>query len=229
MRLDSVPVENVRLNLKCRDSIIPVLRALQHLYCDRELTDDILQLIGNDINDNTRTDTGREGMDYWHICVLLAVRLGCDYTYDQLQDLAENHRSLRAIMGLGDYDETEFHNKTIRNNFCLLRPQTIEQISRAIVREGHKLQPDAIEKVRADSFVMETNIHYPTESSLLYDGLRRIISLCAELRQAVQRFRTAHAALQTWQSESAGSVWPTGSGLRRCRRIPRSGRADETR
>ena len=183
MRLDSVPVENVRLNLKCRDSIIPVLRALQHLYCDRPLTDDILRLIGNDINDNTRTDTGREGMDYWHICVLLAVRLGCDYTYDQLLDLAENHRSLRAIMGLGDYDETEFHNKTIRNNFCLLRPQTIEQISRAIVREGHTLQPDAIEKVRADSFVMETNIHYPTESSLLYDGLRRIISLCAKLAE----------------------------------------------
>jgi hypothetical protein len=183
MRLDSVPVENVRLNFNCRDSIIPVLRALQHLYCDRELTDDILQLIGNDINDNTRTDTGREGMDYWHICVLLAVRLGCDYTYDQLLDLAENHRSLRAIMGLGDYDETEFHNKTIRNNFCLLRPQTIEQISRAIVREGHQLQPDAIEKVRADSFVMETNIHYPTESSLLYDGLRRIISRCAELAE----------------------------------------------
>src|SRR6056297_112148 len=99
MRLDSVPVENVRLNIKCRDSIIPVLRALQHLYCDRPLTDDILRLIGNDINDNTRTDTGREGMDYWHICVLLAVRLGCDYTYDQLLDLAENHRSLRAIMG----------------------------------------------------------------------------------------------------------------------------------
>jgi IS5 family transposase len=181
LRLDSVPIQNVQLNLNCRDSIIPVLRALQHVYCNRELTDHMLRLIGNDINGNTRTDTGREGMDYWHICVLMAARLGCNYTYDQLLDLAENHRSLRAIMGLGDYDETEFHNKTIRNNFCLLRPQTIEQISRAIVSEGHKLQPDAIEKVRADSFVMETNIHYPTESSLLYDGLRKIVSLCVEL------------------------------------------------
>ena len=183
MRLDSLPIEKVQFNVNCRDSIIPVLTALQHVYGNRELTDHILQLIGQDINCNSRTDTGREGMDYWHICVLMATRLGCDFTYDRLLDLAENHRCLRAIMGLGDYDETEFHHKTIRNNFCLLRPETIQQISRAIIGAGHQIQPDAIAKVRADSFVIETNIHYPTESSLLYDGLRKIIKLCIALAE----------------------------------------------
>lgn len=183
LRLDSIPVEKVEFNLGCRDSIIPVLKALQHIYADRKLADDILKWIGNDICKKARTDTGRKGMQFWHLCVLMAVRLGCDYTYDQLADLAENHRNLRAIMGLGECDETRFHHKTIRNNFCLIRPETIAQISRAMVGQGHKLQPDAVEKVRADSFVMETNIHYPTESSLLVDGLRRIISLCVELAE----------------------------------------------
>ncbi len=120
-------------------------------------------------------------MDYWHLVVLAAVRLGCDLTYDQLQDLAENHRKLRAIMGLGDCDETEFKWRTIRNNICLLKPGTIAHVSQLIVVEGHLLQPAAIEKVRADSFVMETNIHYPTESSLLLDGIRKIVSMCVEL------------------------------------------------
>lgn len=183
LRLDSIPVKEVELNLGCRDSIIPVLKALQHLYGNRQLTDQILEWIGNDISKDARTDTGRKGMDYWHICVLMAVRLGCDYTYDQLADLAQNHRNLRAIMGLGDCDETGFHHKTMRNNFCLIRPETIALISHAIVSEGHQLQPDAIEKVRADSFVMETNIHYPTESSLLYDGVRTIISQCVALAE----------------------------------------------
>jgi IS5 family transposase len=178
LRLDSVPVEQVTLNLESRGRIVPVLRALQFVYSDRRLVDHILDLIAADINKDTRTDTGRKGMDYWHICVLAAARLGCDYTYDQLQDLAENHRNLRAIMGLGDYDETEFTWKTIRNNICLLAPETIARISRAIVGAGHELTPDAVEKVRADSFVMEANIHYPTESSLLYDGLRKITALC---------------------------------------------------
>ena len=183
LRLDTVPIPDVELNLQSRDRLVPVLRALRQVYSDSNLTDRILALIATDINKDSRTDTGRKGMDYWHICVLAAVRLGCNYTYDQLQDFAEEHRKLRAIMGLGSFDETEFHHKTLRNTFCLLRPETIEQINHAIVGEGHKLHPDAIENVRADSFVMETSVHYPTESSLLYDGIRKILSLCVLLAE----------------------------------------------
>ncbi len=183
LRLDTVPIPDVELNLQSRDRLVPVLRALRQVYSDSNLTDRILALIATDINKDSRTDTGRKGMDYWHICVLAAVRLGCNYTYDQLQDFAEEHRKLRAIMGLGSLEETEFHHKTLRNTFCLLRPETIEQINHAIVGEGHKLRPDAIENVRGDSFVMETSVHYPTESSLLYDGIRKILSLCVLLAE----------------------------------------------
>jgi len=216
LRLDSIPVEKIELNFDYRDSIIPVLKALQHIYSDKQLSDRIVQLIGDDVSQGARTDTGRTGMDYWHICVLIAVRLGCDFTYDQLVDLAENHRNLRAIMGLGDCDETGFHHKTIRNNFCLIRPQTIEQISQAIVGQGHQLQPDAMEKVRADSFVMETNIHYPTESSLLYDGLRRIISLCVMLaaehnvqgwRQHDHLLKNGHPRHRPWPCKASAGEW----------------------
>jgi IS5 family transposase len=62
-----------------------------------------------------------------------------------------------------------------------LKPQTIEGISQAIVAEGHEIVPEAIAKLRADSFVMETNIHYPTESSLIRDGLQKILSMCSEM------------------------------------------------
>jgi len=49
------------------------------------------------------------------------------------------------------------------------------------VQAGHKIQPDAASSVRADSFVIETNIHYPTESGLLFDGVRKFVPLCVEL------------------------------------------------
>ena len=88
-RLDSVPIDQVELNLECRDSIIPVLRALQHVYADAALTQKVHDLIGQDVNGNSRTDCGREGMDYWHLLVLSSVRLGCNLTYDQLHDLSE--------------------------------------------------------------------------------------------------------------------------------------------
>jgi len=154
-RLDSVPIDQVELNLDCRDSIIPVLRSLQHVYSDSALTQKVLALISQDVNGNSRTDCGREGMDYWHLLVLASVRLGCNLTYDQLHDLSENHIKLRATMGLGLWDaKTEFKWRRIRDNVCLLASETIDRISQLIVAAGHEIVPEAVAKMRADSFVM---------------------------------------------------------------------------
>lgn len=101
-RLDGRTVSEVPLNLECRDEIVPVLRALQHIYSTPHLRDEILDHIARDVNNGSRDDCGREGMDYWQILVLAAVRLGCNLDYDKLQDLAEQHRALRHIMGMGD-------------------------------------------------------------------------------------------------------------------------------
>ena len=153
--------------------------ALQHIYGQPKLRDEILDLISDDVNQDARDDVGREGMDYWQILVLAAVRLGCNLDYDKLQDLAEQHRSLRHIMGLGDWsEEANFGWRRIRDNVCLLKPTTIEKISHLIVAEGHRLQPEAAKQTRADSFVAETNIHWPAESTLIRDGVRKIIEMC---------------------------------------------------
>jgi transposase, IS5 family len=185
-RLDCRGVAKVPLNLNCRDEIIPVLRALQQIYSRPELRDPILDLVAADVNQESRDDVGREGMDYWHILVLASVRLGCNLDYDKLQNLAEEHRSLRQIMKIGDWsDENDFNWRRIRDNVCLLRPATIERISHLVVAEGQRLQPEAAKKVRADSFVMETNIHWPTESTLIRDGLRKLIPLCVSLALAL--------------------------------------------
>jgi len=42
----------------------------------------------------------------------------------------------------------------------LLQPTTIEKISHALVAEGHTLAHEAAKRIRVDSFVMETNLHY---------------------------------------------------------------------
>jgi len=184
-RLDCQPVVNVKLNLACRDEIIPILAALQHIYSQQKLRDDIMLAVAADVNADSSSKRGRRGLDYWPILVLAGVRLGCNLDYDKLQDLAEQHRTLRQIMGIGDWEEqTCFDWRRIQDNVTLIRPETLERINHLIVGEGHRLVPQAVEKVRADSFVMETNIHYPTESSLIRDGLRKILqsgSAMAEL------------------------------------------------
>ena len=175
-RLDCRTILDVELNLQCRDEMVPILRALQHIYAQPQLRGPILARVRQDVNGVARRDRGREGLDDWQILVLAAVRLGCNLDYDKLHDLAEQHRALRNIMGIGDWDQrTHFTWRRIRDNVCLLQPETIEKISHAIVAAGHQLAPEAIKKVRADSFVVETDIHYPTESSLIVDGIRKVL------------------------------------------------------
>ena len=69
-QLDSPSIDQVQLSVDCRDRIVPVLRSLQHLYSNHEVTERIMGLIGRDINGETSAKHGREGMDYWQILVL---------------------------------------------------------------------------------------------------------------------------------------------------------------
>jgi transposase, IS5 family len=182
-RLDCPPIASLELNLKCRDEIIPILRALQAIYVDTTVRNKLLELVGRDVNGTSNRKHGRTGLSYWAITVLAAVRLGCNLDYDKLQDLAEQHRSLRVMMGLGEWQtqEDDFDWRRIRDNVCLLRPETLVEINRLVVGVGHKMVPEAISSVRGDTFVVETNIHYPTESNLIGDGLRKVVTVAAKL------------------------------------------------
>lgn len=202
LRFDCKPIQQITLNFECRDEIIPILAGLQHLYCQEDVRNNILQLVAQDVNELSRADIGREGLSYWQIFVLSVVRLGCDLDYDKLQDLCENHRTLRCILNVGDWDSTRFGSRRIRDTLSLLKPKTIEGINQLLVTHGQSLVPEAKKQVRADSFVVETNIHYPTESGLIYDGVRKLLPISRKLADSLQvsRWRqTSHHLKKTKQ------------------------------
>ncbi len=94
----------------------PVLSGLRHLYTCNSLRNKVVKLVAEDINRDTRRDVGRPGFDDWQIVVLAAVRLGCNYDYDKLQDQAENQFALRTVLGLGEWHEgPSFSSRRIRD------------------------------------------------------------------------------------------------------------------
>ena len=126
--LDTLPISEVPLNTQSRDEIVPLLAALKHLYTQTAVRDELLALIAQDVNQKTKANRGRTGMDYWQILVLAAVRLGCNLDYDKLQNLAEEHRTLRRMLGLGSWDDDHpeaesFDWRRIRDNVCLIQPR----------------------------------------------------------------------------------------------------------
>ena len=58
------------------------------------------------------------------------------------------------------------------------------KINQIVVDTGHDLVKKKVGEVlrgRCDSFVVETNVHYPTDISLLFDACRKVIELTARL------------------------------------------------
>ena len=69
----------------------------------------------------------------------------------------------------------------LKDNVSLLTQQHLEQINQVVVKAGHKLSgyDGQSLKGRCNSFVLEINVHYPTDINLLWDAIRKVITLTA--------------------------------------------------
>jgi len=182
MTLRTVEIGDIVFDISSRHELVPILMALQHLYvsCKEELVQ-ILLLIQRDFESAGKMNCGCIGMSYWEALVLAAVRLGCDMDFDQLADLASNHRKLREMLGLSDWDQKKYSRSTIHENLDLLDPATVRAIKDIIVGIGHNLVKEPLKKVRGDSFVLKKNIHHPTDTNLLYDGISKMIDIITKV------------------------------------------------
>ena len=127
-------------------------------------------------------------MDLWKILVLGTLRLNCNWDFDKLQDIANNHKTLRQMLGHGILDD-DYHYalQTLKDNISLFTVEVLDEINQ-VVKADHALvgkkQGEAL-KGRCDSFVVETDVHYPTDINLLFDAIGKVITLIARLCSAV--------------------------------------------
>jgi len=191
LSLDCEDIGAIHLDPKSRDDIPQILRGLQFIYTEaglRERVFAILQeILPSRINGEGKAGagTGRPGMPQWRILVLGVLRLGLNADYDRIQELANQHGTLRRMLGHGDWsDTTEYKLQTLKDNLQLFTPELLDRINQEVVKAGHRLvkkSPDEKLNVRCDSFVVETDVHFPTDINLLWDAMRKTIEICADL------------------------------------------------
>ena len=185
MSLGQTPIDQIHLNGRSRFELIPILAGLQHLQADVALRDQILEAVASDVLGSRSDRRGRGGMSFWQILVLAVIRQGCNYDYAALEHAANHDALVRQFMQLGLFTGQRFAEKTIHENVSQLKPETLEQFVYRVAQQGHQLFPDAVEQVRGDSFVVQANIHYPTDSNLLVDGIRKLTILSRQLADDV--------------------------------------------
>jgi len=127
---------------------------------------------------------GRPGMPLWSAFVCAVVRIDLNLDYDRLLELVNEHRTLRLVLGHAEFDETEYHFQTLKDNVSRFTPELLDEINQLIVEGGHglvKKKADEALRGRCDSFVLETDVHFPTDINLLNDAMRKVITLTGQL------------------------------------------------
>ena len=77
-------------------------------------------------------------MHLWKILVLGMTRLGCNWDYDKLLDIANNHKTLRLMLCHGGLsDEYKYKLQTLKDNVSRFTPEILDQVNNIAVEYGH--------------------------------------------------------------------------------------------
>ncbi|MCP4108466.1 MAG: ISNCY family transposase, partial [Desulfobacteraceae bacterium] len=134
---------------------------------------------------NVSVIKGRKGMSLWEILVLAVIRNSLDTNYDRLHDFANYHVLVRKIMGVHKefgYEEKsqQYGLQTIKDNVKLLSTELIDEINFLVIETGHSLAKKKEEeklRISIDTYVLESNVHFPTDLNLLWDSIRKVIDI----------------------------------------------------
>lgn len=164
------------------------------LHADALLDDEkLLQLVQQALSARCRKSPtrGRPGTTAEVILRTLVVKHMRNWSYQGLaREVRANlvYRQFTRIGGEKVPDPT-----TLSRVARQLGPQVIEQIHQRLVGMAQEKKVVQGKKLRVDTTVVETNIHYPTDSSLLQDGVRVLTRVMAKVAsvagQAGQKVR----------------------------------------
>jgi hypothetical protein len=203
--LQLTPIEKIRLPLKSRDELPPILAGLQWIWMHPTLKAEILALLEAAVLADKKA-TGRTGMTLWQILVLGVVRLGLDADWDRMEDMANHHLLVRQMLQVPatpwGAEDKMFGHQTLRDNVALLDDELLQAINARIAAAGREVfakkggAPLAALEIKADSYVLETDVHFPTDLSLLWDAGRKCVDL-------VEGFRASGYAMPGWRKFKA--------------------------
>jgi IS5 family transposase len=148
----------------------PGPKELEQMSLVLDANPEIEDLAFADLTQGKRTDTGRKGMTAEQVLRASILKHIHNLTYDDLEYWLADSNSLRAFtrLSMGQCPGTS----TLQKNIKSLREETWLAIHQFIISYADDEKLEKGRKIRLDSTVVESNIHAPSDSALLWDGVR---------------------------------------------------------
>jgi transposase, IS5 family len=153
---------------------------------DRLLEDDqLFQHVKADLSRRRprTTETGRPSTPVEVLLRLLVVQHLYDWSYAQTEHFVGDSLVLRQFCRLGFQPVP--HHTTLMRWSNVLQPETMHRLLDRVTELARSLKVTRGRKLRIDSTVVASAIHYPTDSTLLFDGVRVLSRLVRQAATAL--------------------------------------------
>jgi IS5 family transposase len=161
----------------------PLLREISNFF-DQHGT--LVEQVRQDLERGLKNPaTGRNGLDAPQVLRSLTLMRVKNWDYRELRERIADGYTLRQF--------TQFFSRPVPQHdafhraFGRLTPATLEAINQQVVLAAVALGLENGKKLRTDTTVVETDIHHPTDSTLLWDSVRVLSRLVGRLDKLLPR------------------------------------------
>jgi IS5 family transposase len=155
----------------------PVLQAISDFLDEHK---ELVGKIGGDLRRGLKhPDTGRNGLTAQEVLRSLVLMRVKSWDYRELRERIADGYTLRQFTGFHCRPvpkHTAFHRAFVR-----LTPATLRTVNDLVVKAAVGLGLEDGAKLRVDTTVVQTDIHHPTDNTLLWDVVRVLTRLQARL------------------------------------------------
>lgn len=136
--------------------------------------------------------SGRKGMTAEQVLRSALVKQMFGLSYDELSFRLEDSIHVRAFVRLAAGDSTP-KKSALQSNISAIRSETWESVNKVIVLYARTEKVEDGRWMRTDATVVATNIHHPTDSTLLWDGVRVLTRIMEKASETLGTTKSNYA------------------------------------
>ena len=161
----------------------PVLRAIADFLDDHA---EMIEPIRCDLRRGLKNpDTGRKGLTPQQVLRSLILMRVKNWDYRELRERIADGCTLRRFADF--YCQPVPKHDAFNRAFTRLTPQTLRLVNALLVQAAVAMGLEDGSKLRVDTMVVQTDIHHPTDNTLLWDVVRVVTRLVGRLAKAIGR------------------------------------------
>ena len=160
----------------------PLLEAISDFLDDQR---DVIECIRRDlVRGLKQPGSGRNGLTATQVLRSLVLMRLKNWDYRELRERIADGLTLRQFTDF--YCAPVPKHDAFQRGFIRLTPQTLKAVNDLVVRAAVELGLEDGAKLRVDTTVVQTDIHHPTDNTLLWDVVRVVTRLVRRLAKALE-------------------------------------------